>query len=66
MKVLLDECLPLDFQHSFPQHEAHTAKWTFFLSFSPARKTLQPLANQISKALEAIERGQVVRVPKFD
>ena len=27
MKILLDECLPLDFQHSFPTHEAHTAQW---------------------------------------
>src|ERR1700680_3435083 len=27
MKILLDECLPLDFRHSFPNHEAHTAEW---------------------------------------
>ncbi len=27
MKLLLDECLPLDFRHSFPTHEAHTAQW---------------------------------------
>jgi predicted nuclease of predicted toxin-antitoxin system len=27
MKVLLDECLPLDFRHSFPGHDAHTAEW---------------------------------------
>jgi hypothetical protein len=26
MKILLDECLPLDFRHSFPDHEAHTAE----------------------------------------
>ena len=25
MRILLDECLPLDFRHSFP--EAHTAQW---------------------------------------
>lgn len=25
MKILLDECLPLDFRHSFP--DAHTAQW---------------------------------------
>jgi predicted nuclease of predicted toxin-antitoxin system len=25
MKILLDECLPLDFRHSFPG--AHTAQW---------------------------------------
>ncbi len=27
MKVLLDECLPVDFRHSFPKHEAHSAEW---------------------------------------
>lgn len=30
MKVLLDECLPLDFRHSFPGHEAHTVQWAGF------------------------------------
>lgn len=27
MKILLDECLPLDFRHSFPDHDAHSAEW---------------------------------------
>src|SRR6267378_2385003 len=27
MRILLDECLPLDFRHSFPTHDAHTAQW---------------------------------------
>ena len=27
MKVLLDECLPIDFRHSFAGHTAHTAQW---------------------------------------
>jgi hypothetical protein len=27
VKILLDECLPLDFRLSFPGHEAHTAEW---------------------------------------
>jgi hypothetical protein len=27
MRILLDECLPLDFRHSFPNHDAHTAQW---------------------------------------
>ena len=27
MKILLDECLPLDFRHSFPNHDTHTAQW---------------------------------------
>jgi len=32
MKILLDECLPLDFRHSFPNHDAHTADWAGFKS----------------------------------
>jgi hypothetical protein len=27
MKILLDECLPLDFRHKFPDHDTHTAEW---------------------------------------
>ena len=27
MRVLLDECLPVDFRHSIPGHEVHTAQW---------------------------------------
>lgn len=27
MKILLDECLPIDFRHSFPRHDAHSAEW---------------------------------------
>ena len=27
MKILLDECLPVDFRYSFPCHEAHTVQW---------------------------------------
>jgi predicted nuclease of predicted toxin-antitoxin system len=27
MKILLDECLPLDFRNSFPAHVVHTAQW---------------------------------------
>jgi len=30
MKILLDECLPLDFRFSFPGHDAHTAEWAGF------------------------------------
>jgi len=32
MKILLDECLPLDFRHSFPGYDAHTAQWAGFKS----------------------------------
>ena len=27
MKILLDECLPVDFRHSLPNHNAHTVQW---------------------------------------
>ena len=27
MKILLDECLPLDFRHSFAEHQAHTTEY---------------------------------------
>ena len=27
MKILLDECLPVDLRHSFSVHETHTAEW---------------------------------------
>ncbi len=30
MKILLDECLPIDFRHSFPDHEVHSAEWAGF------------------------------------
>ena len=30
MKILLDECLPVDFRHRFPNHEANTAEWAGF------------------------------------
>jgi predicted nuclease of predicted toxin-antitoxin system len=32
MKLLLDEYLPLDLRHSFPEHEVHTAEWAGFKS----------------------------------
>jgi predicted nuclease of predicted toxin-antitoxin system len=30
MKILLDECLPLDFRRSFSGHDAHTVEWAGF------------------------------------
>ncbi|MFN0169528.1 MAG: hypothetical protein ACKV22_24160 [Bryobacteraceae bacterium] len=27
MKILLDECLPVDFRHSLPAHETHAVQW---------------------------------------
>ncbi|HME07758.1 MAG TPA: hypothetical protein VKG25_11930 [Bryobacteraceae bacterium] len=32
MKILLDECLPVDFRHSFAKHDAHTVEWAGFKS----------------------------------
>ncbi len=30
MKILLDECLPVDLRHSFPGHEVNTVEWAGF------------------------------------
>ncbi len=30
MKILLDECLPIAFRHSFPGHDVHSAEWAGF------------------------------------
>jgi len=27
VKILLDECLPLDLRHSFSNHDTHTVQW---------------------------------------
>jgi predicted nuclease of predicted toxin-antitoxin system len=27
LKILLDECLPVDLRHHFPNHAAHTVHW---------------------------------------
>jgi predicted nuclease of predicted toxin-antitoxin system len=32
MKILLDECLPVDFRHSFPDQDVHTVEWAGFKS----------------------------------
>ena len=32
MKILLDECLPVDFRHSFPEQDVHTVEWAGFKS----------------------------------
>ncbi len=37
MKILLDECLPLDFRHHLPEHEVHTAEWAGFKSLKNGR-----------------------------
>jgi predicted nuclease of predicted toxin-antitoxin system len=30
MKILLDECLPVDFRRNFTSHDAHTVQWAGF------------------------------------
>ena len=30
MKILLDECLPIDFRHKLSGHEVHTSEWAGF------------------------------------
>ena len=32
MRILLDECLPVDFRRHLPGHEVHTAEWAGFKS----------------------------------
>jgi hypothetical protein len=32
MKILLDECLPVDFRHHLSGHEVHTGEWAGFKS----------------------------------
>jgi hypothetical protein len=32
MRILLDECLPLDFRHSLLNHDVHTVQWAGFTS----------------------------------
>jgi len=27
MRILLDECLPVDFRRAFSEHEVHTVQW---------------------------------------
>ena len=37
MKILLDECLPVDFRHHLAGHEVHTAEWAGFKSLKNGR-----------------------------
>ena len=70
MKILLDECLPVDFRHSFPNHETHSAEWAglkgkkngelLIRSRTNQLEDLLPLAPAIINVLESIEPGQTV------
>ena len=59
MKILLDECLPVDFRHSFQAHEAHTAEW----AGTNQIEDLLPLAPAILEALKTVRPGETVSVP---
>jgi len=37
MRILLDESLPLDFRHSFPNHDAHTTQWAGLKTITPGQ-----------------------------
>ncbi len=42
MKILLDECLPVDFRYSFPSHDAHSAEWAGFKGQKERRCCARP------------------------
>lgn len=78
MKILLDECLPLDFRHRFPGHDAHTAQWAG-LKGKRNGELLRvaevagydvlltvDLVDAILQALETIQPRQIVAVPSTD
>ena len=71
VKVLLDECLPLDFRHGFPLHQAHTAEWAGFKGLKDgdllrAADAAMPLADAVLRVLQGIEPGQTKLVPQPD
>ncbi len=37
MRILLDECLPVDFRHSFRDHEVHSVDWAGFKGMKNGR-----------------------------
>jgi hypothetical protein len=62
LKILLDERLPLDFRHSFPEHEAHTVQRVGLKSRKNgelpgpelARKTRQRPCKKLPRQTESI------------
>ena len=53
MKILLDECLPVDFRHSFPRHDAHTVQWAGL----KGKKNGELFEAAILRELETIQPG---------
>lgn len=56
MKILLDECLPIDFRHSLPGHEVHTADWVGFKSLKNGR-LLQEAETAGYEVLLTVDQG---------
>jgi hypothetical protein len=62
MKILLDECLPIDFRHSFPNHEVHTAEWAGLKSKKNGELLLA--ADMAGYEVKTIGPGQIVSIPE--
>lgn len=56
MKVLLDECLPIDFRYHLPGHEVHTAEWAGFKSLKNGQ-LLQQAENAGYKVFLTVDQG---------
>jgi len=56
MKILLDECLPIDFRLHLPGHEVHTAKWAGFKSLKNG-KLLQEAETAGYEVFLTVDRG---------
>ena len=63
MKTLLDECLPVDFRHSFPRHDAHSAVWTG-LKGKKNGEMLQEAERSGYEVLVTVDQG-IVPQPNF-
>ncbi|MBI4910888.1 MAG: hypothetical protein HY820_45180 [Acidobacteria bacterium] len=56
MKILLDECLPVDFRHHLPPHEVHTAGWAGFRSLKNG-KLLEEAETAGYQVFLTVDRG---------
>ena len=56
MKVLLDECLPLDFRHELHGHEAHTVQYAGFKGMKNG-ELLHAADNAKSDVLLNVDQG---------
>jgi predicted nuclease of predicted toxin-antitoxin system len=56
MKILLDECLPVDFRHHLPDHEVHSAEWAGFKGLKNG-ELLRKVENAEYDVLLTTDRG---------